>query len=203
MNNGSLTHRAARFGRRVVEDFQTGRRRRRDGQRRARIESILARTDPPQVGDAEAAFEQLQRDCKLKKEYGYERFDAWWRGAQRCFWISPMCDLREPGKHVLEATCGDGMTGHAFASYGHDVTLHDLEDWRDPRAKALPFVQGSLARPLALGDAQFDLVMSYNAFEHLDDPAHAIKELVRVCKPGGHLYIDFGPLYASAWGLHA
>ena len=203
MNNGSLTYRAARFGRRALEDLQTKRQRRRAEQQRGRIEAILARPDSPQVKDAEAAFEQLQRDAKPPKEYGYQRFDAWWRGVQRCFWISPMCEVREPGKRVLEATCGDGMTGHAFASYGHEVTLHDLEDWRDARAKSLPFVLGSLAQPLALDDAQFDLVFSYNAFEHIDDPAHAIKELVRVCKPGGHLYIDFGPLYASAWGLHA
>ena len=51
--------------------------------------------------------------------------------------------------------------------------------------------------------AQFDLVCSFNAFEHVADPEAVLREAVRVTKPGGAVYLLFGPLYWSSYGLHA
>jgi ubiquinone/menaquinone biosynthesis C-methylase UbiE len=51
-------------------------------------------------------------------------------------------------------------------------------------------------------DNTFDFVFSLNAFEHIPDPAIAIKELHRVLKPGGEGYIQFHPLYYSDDGSH-
>ena len=36
----------------------------------------------------------------------------------------------------LRSGAGDGMVGKLLADYGHDVTLADFQDWRDPRAAA-------------------------------------------------------------------
>jgi SAM-dependent methyltransferase len=170
---------------------------------RSRVEKILARPEPPRPLDSESVFEELQRQYPARDDYRYDPFSAWWRGAQRAQWLIPMFGIREPGARVLEASCGDGMTGQAFAAYGHDVVLHDLEDWRDGRARHLPFIEQDLCEPLPLEPGSFDVVISYNAFEHIGDPEAALRQLVRVCKPGGLIYLDFGPLYASAWGLHA
>lgn len=60
-----------------------------------------------------------------------------------------------------------------------------------------------LAVGLPFSDAEFDLVYSYNAFEHFPNPAHAYSEFARVCKPGGLMHFEFDPLFASPWGLHA
>jgi hypothetical protein len=46
-------------------------------------------------------------------------------------------------------------------------------------------------------------LVSYNTFEHLENPAVAFSEILRVCKIGALIYLEFGPLYASPWGLHA
>lgn len=80
--------------------------------------------------------------------------------------------------------------------------LTDLEDWRDDRARSLAFHQGELESGLGLPDAHFDLLYSYNTFEHLRDPGACLRELARLCRPGGLIHLDFGPLFASAWGLH-
>lgn len=48
-----------------------------------------------------------------------------------------------------------------------------------------------------------DLVLSYNAFEHVEDPQTTLLEFSRVCKATGHIFTDFNPLYCSALGLHA
>ena len=59
----------------------------------------------------------------------------------------------------------------------------------------------AVAMPFA--DAEFDLVCSFNAFEHFADPETVLREAIRVTKPGGVIYLLFGPLYWSSYGLHA
>jgi SAM-dependent methyltransferase len=51
-------------------------------------------------------------------------------------------------------------------------------------------------------DGLFDLVFSVNAFEHIPDPILAFQEAIRVCKPGGLVYLKFDPLWHSAYGHH-
>lgn len=192
----------ATLGRRAYRRFRRRYRRGREDRQRARVEAILARPEPPRPLD-EAAFAGLQAQHKPRNGYGYGAFEGWWRGARRASWLIPLARLEQPGARIFEAACGDGMTGYAFASYRHRVTLHDLEDWRDDRAKELPFVAGDLGSRLPLEPESFDFLFSYNAFEHINDPGAALGELVRLCRKGGIIYLDFGPLYAGPWGLHA
>lgn len=58
------------------------------------------------------------------------------------------------------------------------------------------------AMNLIYRDASFDLVVSFNAFEHIPDPARAAAEVVRVLKPGGVAYISFDPIWACDTGSH-
>ena len=109
----------------------------------------------------------------------------------------------EPAARILEMGCGDGTTGALLHSFGHDVSLADLDDWRDGTARALPLVLGDICEGLPLPAGQFDLVYSYNTWEHVPDPAAALTEAIRLTRPGGLVYLRFGPLFASAWGLHA
>lgn len=50
-------------------------------------------------------------------------------------------------------------------------------------------------------NSHFDLVFSFNVFEHLSDPPRVIEELKRVVKPGGCLMLAF-PHYAHPNALH-
>jgi SAM-dependent methyltransferase len=172
-------------------------------QQRRRVEEILERPEAPSTYDSEEVFTRLQREYPPREDYAWDAFAAWSRGVQRVPGLIKLAGREEPGARVLEATCGDGMTGVVIASYGHSLTLHDLEDWRDSRAREFPFVAGDLCTRLPLEDESFDLIFSYNAFEHVYDPAAALKELVRLCSTGGMIYLDFGPLFCSPWGLHA
>ena len=48
----------------------------------------------------------------------------------------------------------------------------------------------------------FDLVTSYAAFEHFDQPPIMFENMKQLVKRGGYLYIDFSPLWRSADGHH-
>jgi ubiquinone/menaquinone biosynthesis C-methylase UbiE len=170
----------------------------------ARIAPILAADADPIYYDDH--FERLQRSYKQWwPEYGYDEYSTWTRGCERAIKLLAISDLRMPGLAVFEAGCGDGMTSYAFASYGQagKVVLNDTEDWRDKRAMSLSFLKGNICHRLPIDSESFDLAITYNTFEHIDDPAAALSELVRVCKRGGYIYIEFNPLYCSPLGLHA
>jgi len=83
------------------------------------------------------------------------------------------------------------------------VELLDTEDWRDRRARHLSFHCGDICSGIRLTGGLFDVVFSYNTFEHLQDPHTALEEIVRILKPGGAAFLSFGPLFWSPWGLHA
>ena len=54
---------------------------------------------------------------------------------------------------------------------------------------------------MTFGDGEFDFVCSYSAFEHIDDPASALREIARVLKPAGIAYISIHN-YTSHSGQH-
>lgn len=86
---------------------------------------------------------------------------------------------------------------------GHDVTLADIRDWRSDGARHLPFVEWDVGAAPDFSQQRFDLVLAYNATEHWELPATALRNLLSLCKPGARLLLDFGPLFNSPWGLHA
>lgn len=65
----------------------------------------------------------------------------------------------------------------------------------------LEFHQGN-AMDFMYRDGWFDLVVSFNAFEHIPDPAQALAEAVRITAPGGLIYITFDPIWACDSGSH-
>ena len=171
--------------------------------RRAEVESCLRRTEPPDVSASQDAFDALQAAYRGADAYGYDAYSSWRRGVERATSLIPLLGKDRAAAEVLDAACGDGMTGFAIAGYGHRLTLADLEDWRDRRAATLPFVAADLCGETALPADHFDLIFCYNAFEHFPDPAAALRELVRASKPAGLIHLSFGPLARSPWGLHA
>lgn len=58
------------------------------------------------------------------------------------------------------------------------------------------------AMDLIYKDALFDLVASFNAFEHIPDPSRALQEIIRVLKPGSLAYITLDPIWSCDTGGH-
>jgi len=171
---------------------------------RAQISRILASAGPAVYLDSDEEFDALQNSFPPYPDYGYDAYSCYRRGVERSLALfNCLPGFRSPGAAVLEIGCADAMVGAALALYGHTVTLVDLQDRRDNRAKGLAFLQVDVCEGIPLKESSFDAIYSYNTLEHIADPRKTLRECVRLCKPGGRIYFEFGPLYASAWGLHA
>jgi SAM-dependent methyltransferase len=104
----------------------------------------------------------------------------------------------------LEIGSADAMTSAEFARTGWSATAIDIDTSRtDPRALAGGVTVLEMdATTLVFPDATFDLVFSFNVFEHLPDPRATFAEIVRVLRPGGLAYISFTGLRWSPHGAH-
>lgn len=105
----------------------------------------------------------------------------------------------------VELGCWDGMVLAALAERGRVAYGVDMSrDGFDARARAsgARLVQSDASK-LALDSAAIDLVYSFAAFEHFAAPSAVLAESWRVLRPGGYLFLLFGPVYTSPYGLHA
>ncbi len=170
---------------------------------RAKAACTLSEQSAPKTERAESAFASLQQAFYGAPAYGYDPLSLWKRAGKRVEALLALTVEREHPLDILEVGCGDGVAGAQLACFGHRVTLTDMEDWRDSRAALLHFLPAELERGLELPDNSFDLLFSYNTFEHLSDPRKCLLEMVRLCRPDGLIHLNFSPLYCSPWGLHA
>lgn len=104
-----------------------------------------------------------------------------------------------PPLDVLDVGCGTGFLALLFAQRGHRVTGVDLaeEMVEQARAKAAQrglraTFQAGDAENLNLPDAAFDLVVSRHLLWTLPQPEEAVREWVRVTRPGGRVAVIDG-----------
>ena len=97
--------------------------------------------------------------------------------------------LLKPGDRILEIGCGIGTVVHELTMQGYDVRGTDIsqvaiEYGRSKYAGIRLEVQP--AEELAFEDAAFDVVLSFDLFEHIARVDAHISEVHRVLKSGGY-----------------
>lgn len=101
----------------------------------------------------------------------------------------------KPGMQVLDVGCGPGSITVGIASQvgnGRVIGV-DMSDSQVRLATQTAVQQGvsnaafqtGSAYDLPFGDAQFDALFSHALIEHLKEPVRAMREYLRVLKPGG------------------
>jgi SAM-dependent methyltransferase len=103
-------------------------------------------------------------------------------------------DALEPlaGRAVLDGGCGAGLALRLAADRGAVVSGLDasaplLEVARERTPQAA--LRTGDIQALPYDDAGFDVVTSFNAIQYAADPATAVAQLARVCRPGGQVAI--------------
>ena len=114
------------------------------------------------------------------------------------------------GKTLLDLGSGLGGKPIFYAGLGaQTVTAIDIRSGSVraalhlARERNFPQVQPMIADAAGLPfhDQCFDIVVSVNVLEHVDDLFHTLAESRRVLRPDGLMFFHFPPFY-SPWGAH-
>ena len=114
-------------------------------------------------------------------------------------------------KTVLDIGCGAGGKSLYYATkgaahvYGVDI-VESYKEESENLSKQLnlqdkfSFICADASK-LPYQDNTFDTVIMNDAMEHVEDPKGTLKEIIRVLKKGGKIYINFPP-YNHPYGAH-
>lgn len=112
--------------------------------------------------------------------------DRLWRAATR------KAVAAEPGARVLDLAAGTGTSSEDYADAGIDVVPCDFSTGMvgvgKRRRPDLPFVAGD-ATALPFADESFDVVTISFGLRNVVDTERALREMLRVTRPGGRLVI--------------
>jgi demethylmenaquinone methyltransferase/2-methoxy-6-polyprenyl-1,4-benzoquinol methylase len=136
--------------------------------------------------DVAAMFDGVAEKYDLTNTVLALRQDRRWRRA-----VAEALDLK-PGEKALDLAAGTGTSSEPFVDAGVltvpcDFSLGMLRVGRRRRPD-MSFVAGDATR-LPFADASFDAVTISFGLRNVVDVAGALKELLRVTKPGGRLVI--------------
>ena len=138
-------------------------------------------------------------------EYSRIEDRHWWFVGRRRIVLTLLAAHLAPipngrGRTILDFGCGTGaMLGHLrqFGEVqGVDADEHAV---RLCRARGEGAVQLLASRRLPFGDDSFDLLTALDVLEHVEDDRGALREIVRVLRPGG-LLLATVPAYGWMWG---
>lgn len=109
--------------------------------------------------------------------------------------------LLKPGDRILEIGCGIGTVVFELTKQGYDVMGTDishvaveygLHKYNGVHLEVQP------AEELAFADCAFDVVLSFDLFEHVAHIDRHVSEVRRVLKPGGYYLFQTPNKYSNA-----
>jgi demethylmenaquinone methyltransferase/2-methoxy-6-polyprenyl-1,4-benzoquinol methylase len=116
----------------------------------------------------------------------------------------------EPGMRCLDCASGTGDVAFALAAAGADVTGIDacapmLDEANKKKGDARARFEVADVQALPFDNGAFDLVTVAFGIRNVADPRQALREMARVCKPGGRVAVlelgqpdgAFGALYRA------
>jgi SAM-dependent methyltransferase len=143
----------------------------------------------------------MDRDYELQTHQAEDRH--WWYRGRRTVLDGVIAELGLPANaRILDAGCGSGRFMVELAQRG-SVTGVELSETSVALARERQLgeiVAGSVLE-MPFADGSFDLAVSLDVIEHLEDDLAALRELRRVVAPGGALLVTV-PAYQWLWSGH-
>jgi SAM-dependent methyltransferase len=143
----------------------------------------------------------MDRDYELQTHRAEDRH--WWYRGRRTVLEGVLDGLDLPaGTRILDAGCGSGRNMIELARYG-TVTGVELSETSVALARERhsgEVVAGSVLE-MPFPDHSFELAVSLDVIEHLEDDLTALREMRRTVAPGGALLVTV-PAYQWLWSGH-
>jgi SAM-dependent methyltransferase len=144
---------------------------------------------------------QMELEYELQTHRAEDRH--WWYQGRRHVLERVIAPLGLPAHaRILDAGCGSGRNMVDLAHHG-TVTGVELSSASVALARernAGEVLEGSVM-DMPFDEATFDLAVSLDVIEHLEDDIGALRELRRVTKPSGTLLVTV-PAYQWLWSGH-
>jgi SAM-dependent methyltransferase len=143
----------------------------------------------------------MDRDYELQTHRAEDRH--WWYRGRRTVLERVIADLHLPRPaRILDTGCGSGRNMVELARRG-TVTGVELSEVSVGLARARgagEVIEGSVLE-MPFDPDSFDLAVSLDVIEHLEEDLDALRELRRVVAPGGSLLVTV-PAYGWLWSGH-
>jgi SAM-dependent methyltransferase len=143
----------------------------------------------------------------MDRDYEHQTHQAedrhWWYRGRRTVLDGVIAGLGLPADpRILDAGCGSGRFMVELAKLGN-VTGVELSDTSVSlaRERRLGEVVSGSVLEMPFPENSFDLAVSLDVIEHLDDDLAALRELRRTVTPGGALLVTV-PAYQWLWSGH-
>jgi len=143
----------------------------------------------------------MDRDYELQTHQAEDRH--WWYRGRRTVLEGVIDGLRLPARaRILDAGCGSGRNMVELARHG-TVTGVELSDTSVclARDRGVGEVIAGSVLEMPFPPDSFDLAVSLDVIEHLEDDLGALRELRRTVAPGGSLLVTV-PAYPWLWSGH-
>jgi SAM-dependent methyltransferase len=105
-------------------------------------------------------------------------------------WLCVQNKLKE-SKRILDLGCGNNPVAGAIVAVDRYVEPKErvfgagaLIDAEKMKARGIAFINTRIDGPLPFADKEFDFAYSHHAFEHVDHPDIACREILRVAESG-------------------
>lgn len=137
--------------------------------------------------------DEIRRSAALEERH-------WWYAGRRSLVRRLVRDV--PVGRALDVGTGSGGNAQTLRDLGWTVTGLEYTPTalEFAAARGLSMVRGD-ARALPFADQQFDLVMSTDVWEHIEQDDEVAREAFRVCRRGGRALIAV-PADPSLWSGH-
>jgi SAM-dependent methyltransferase len=143
----------------------------------------------------------MDRDYELQTHQAEDRH--WWYRGRRTVIERVLAGMRLPARaRILDAGCGSGRNMVELARHG-TVTGVELSATSVQLARGREtgeVIEGSVLEMPFAADS-FDLAVSLDVIEHLEDDLGALREMRRAVTPGGSLLVTV-PAYPWLWSGH-
>jgi len=143
----------------------------------------------------------MDRDYELQTHQAEDRH--WWYRGRRIVLEKVIAGLDlPPGAQILDAGCGSGRNMIELSRLG-TVTGVELSETSVAiaRERGVGDVVAGSVLEMPFADASFDLAVTLDVIEHLDDDLGALREMRRTVAPGGALLVTV-PAYQWLWSGH-